>query len=576
MYNEFFTITNFREKLLPRLSDTHVCCALCGRSFPRLWASHLKSHADFLEPQRKLKRIRKPEKLVELEQQEHPDGPVDPWMERQETLSETYARLFGPTSLINALVEKTLELYAPSRMEWTLMEQLENKAEWFTITPESTGWPCNRLTREALKKHFRGRHTVGVKSRFKSKTKVVVFDVDAVPQWGESAADAQMRAKQVVRALVKVMKRHQLEPHVSASGGKGYHVSLFFDEMISHTMARNLFVYFTNHPDVSMDRVSVECLPLTKAIKLPLGIHWEAKTFCGFVDAFTLTPLTDPYRYYLQIRPIPRKLLDQFEAERKALKARKRKIRMDDSWSAAATEMAFKLGIEARGTRHNTTLRAAAYAVNHLKPGSYDELLEILVDWSQKQYQLNGANIRTRWFAHLKDLDHIAKYVWEHRFTGGIQASVDFTAGDVHWIRSKTPNLAAQRLLLAALYQYRMVGGYFYFGFARMQQLTGMAKDSLVDAIRELRDERGVLKIVENYSHQTGLRKSKTNQYTLTEVPGTQDIDTVLATITSGTWTVDLWYRLLLKLFTRQQLKKAYPFSYHRILAVIENKRIAG
>jgi len=112
------------------------------------------------------------------------------------------------------------------------------------------------------------------------------------------------------------------------------------------------------------------------------------------------------------------------------------------------------------------------------------------------------------------------------------------------------------------------VGGHFYFGFARMQQLTGLAKDSLVNAIEKLREERGILKIVEKYSHQTGLGKSKTNKYVLTEAPEHQGMDSVLKMVTSETWTPDLWFQLLQMVFTPAQVKKQHPFAYHRILAI--------
>lgn len=570
MYEELLTITDFERKLLPHLSDIEIRCALCNKTFPRLWGAHLRSHADFLLPKQAMKRVRKPQATIEAEQLANPEQIIDPWTERPEKLSETYSRLFGATSLLNALVDKTFRLYSPSREEWTLMEHLPQKAEWTTITSESTGWPwhTNYLTKDRLKEHFQGRYTLGIKPRGKSRTKVIVLDVDSVPQWGKSPSGAEARAKQTTRALVRVMKRHKLDPHVTASGSKGYHISLYFDSLISNTMARNLHTYMVNHPDVPMEGVQVECLPQNRAVKLPLGIHWGTKKFCAFVDPLTLIPLTDPYSYFLKIRPMNRKVLDEFVKEPEAQKSHKRKRRMDDSWSAVATEMAYKLGIEARGTRHHTALRAAAYLINYVKPDTFDHFEDLLVEWSQKQYKEKGANIRTSWFEHLLDVKRIAKYVWENRFSGGIELSVDFTASDVHWICSQTGDLAAQRLLLAALYQQRTVGGHFYFGFARMQQLTGLAKDSLAHALEELRENRGILKIVQKYSHQTGLGKSKTTKYALAEVPEHQGIDSVLKTVTSETWTRDLWFQLLQMVFTPAQIKQLHPFAYHRILAI--------
>ncbi|MCL6444519.1 MAG: hypothetical protein K6T83_13885 [Alicyclobacillus sp.] len=568
MYHELLTVKGFETKLKPRLQEQEVRCALCGRTFRRLSATHLNTHADFLLPRRGTKWIRKSKATIEAERQIDPNEPIDPWTQRPETLSETYARLFGPLNLLDALVEQTFRLYSPRRDEWTLMEHLPNKAQWLTITPASTGWPwpTNHLTKFRLKEHFQGRHTVGIKAKTNSWTNVIVFDVDSTPRSYGSSSDVEARAKHTTRALVRVMKKQGFEPHVSASGGKGYHISLFFHPRIRWTEARNLYHYFVNHPDVPLDEVQVECLPMGRAVKLPLGLHWGTGKFCTFVDPLTLIPVTDPYEYFLGIRPMSRKVIDEFVKEKEAQQPRRRKTHMGVSWSAQATEVAFKIGIEAPGTRHNTTLRAAAYLLHHMNPQTFQEFFGFLIQWSQAQYQENHKNIRTAWLAHYQDARRIAKYVWEHRFTGGLRIAVDFRAGDVHWIRSQTPNLATQRLLLAALYQYRIVSGPFYFGFARMQQLTGLAKDSLCEAIRELRERRGILKMIENYSHRTGLGKSKTTKYTLTQVPDSKGMDSVLVTVTSDTWSQNLWYDLLVRVCTKEQLRKDYPFAYHRIL----------
>ena len=162
----------------------------------------------------------------------------------------------------------------------------------------------------------------------------------------------------------------------------------------------------------------------------------------------------------------------------------------------------------------------------------------------------------------------IVSYVWKKRFTGGISLSVKITALDIHWIVGQTSDLAAQRLLLAALFQQRVVSGPFYFGINRMEQLTGLARDSLVKSIHTLRDQLGILKVVENYSHQPGLGNSKTNKYCFTKIPESKGFDAVLTEVTAETWTKDLWFQLLQLVYTQSQIKKMHPFAYHRILAV--------
>lgn len=48
-----------------------------------------------------------------------------------------------------------------------------------------------------------------------------MFDVDAVRQPTEADGETVMRVRHTTQALVVVMKRHHLEPHVSAAAEKG-------------------------------------------------------------------------------------------------------------------------------------------------------------------------------------------------------------------------------------------------------------------------------------------------------------------------------------------------------------------
>ncbi|MGV3467367.1 MAG: TOTE conflict system archaeo-eukaryotic primase domain-containing protein [Heyndrickxia sp.] len=374
MYNELLTISHFESRFLPLLKEGPVTCALCNKSFPHLWP-HLRVHSDFLEKKRGLKRIRKTKNEKAEERHTYPNQVIDLWTIRKETLPETYTRLFGPTSLINGMIDQVFRLYEPSKSEWTIMEP-SSSPKWSTITTETKGWAMktNFLTKYLIKEHFRGQITVGIRSRSKYNSKFMVFVIDAAPQGGETYAIAENRAKQTTLALVKVIKRHNLEPHVIGSGSKGYHISLFFDNYISYKIIKSLFNYFFNHPDVPIKGVKVECLPLKHAVKLPLGIHWGAKKFCSFLDPLTLVPLVNPYLYLLKIKPINRNILDSFLKETEAKKPHKRKMQMDTSWSLDSMEMSYKIGIEERGTRHDKTLLAAAYAMNHFKPKSEGEL----------------------------------------------------------------------------------------------------------------------------------------------------------------------------------------------------------
>jgi hypothetical protein len=83
------------------------------------------------------------------------------------------------------------------------------------------------LTDNILRDHFSGDRTVGIFYGGKGGTKFLVFDVDAE---GDSSAQ-YIRVNGILSALV----RAGIDPtdiHVMFSGLKGYHVQLFFEDML--------------------------------------------------------------------------------------------------------------------------------------------------------------------------------------------------------------------------------------------------------------------------------------------------------------------------------------------------------
>ncbi len=85
-------------------------------------------------------------------------------------------------------------------------------------------------------------------------------------------------------------------------------------------------------------------------------------------------------------------------------------------------------------------------------------------------------------------------------------------------------------------------------------------------AITELRDKIGIMTVAKNYSHQTGYFKAQTTNYRLSEVPDKDVISTTLVSVDEDSWSADLWFHLLKVVFTVDELRKLYPFAWHRIV----------
>ena len=74
--------------------------------------------------------------------------------------------------------------------------------------------------------------------------------------------------------------------YVSFSGGKGYHVEMFFDRLVYTNRLYALYSTVISQSDLDPRKVEFRPLP-GNAIKLPLSIHGKTGNVCWFVDQKT-------------------------------------------------------------------------------------------------------------------------------------------------------------------------------------------------------------------------------------------------------------------------------------------------
>ncbi|MDP9729678.1 TOTE conflict system archaeo-eukaryotic primase domain-containing protein [Alicyclobacillus tolerans] len=575
MYAKPLTVEEAIEEMIPVLKEPPIQCALCGRYFERITPGHLRTHAEFLRSKTGVKWFRPKQERKDNDDedmQSSSDNEPAPWKYRDETLMETYERLFGGKDQLTACVQKLLDLYKPHRGKWLLMDKpvLPSYATWYQVSSEDPAFKPNRLCVSILKEHLMLECTVGVFPKSQYETHFVTWDVDAKPLYGSPSRNASIEAEKAALAITSILRKWGINPHVIMSGGKGYHVTVFFRTGVSIKLAMQLFNAVLQHPDGPQVGVGlkVECLPIQRGNKLPLGINWGAGRYCGFLDPHTLELLANPYEYLLNIVPDNTKTLFEIQDDGLAERKRDSTVVVERSWSADITEGAFKVGIVTPGTRHDTLVRVAAYVRNtpSLCPDSFAEFVDVLMAWSRKEYEQHRTNIKTGWAEHLRDLERVAKYVWSHPLTPGVPRTVRITAAVVHWIRSQTPVLAEQQLAFAAWFRMTQIEEHFYFGYQQAREMTALAKDSLDKALKALRD-KGILCVTDEYFHSSkGIVPSRTRKYRFGNSPPKSTSTAVLLTLTHDQWEPSLWFRLLRTLMTREQLKAFYPFAYHRIL----------
>lgn len=124
--------------------------------------------------------------------------------------------------------------------------------------------------------HVYGNYALAVFAGPRS-TKFITFDVDV--------HDPEL-VRSVMAALehLGIPREYQ---HVSTSGGKGYHIDVFFDCFVYNSVAKNLYSLVIDLVGCTIH--DVEFRPTnTQSIKLPLTRHYRTGNYCWFLDRDTL------------------------------------------------------------------------------------------------------------------------------------------------------------------------------------------------------------------------------------------------------------------------------------------------
>lgn len=152
-----------------------------------------------------------------------------------------------------------------------------------------------KLTNDVVTSHVNSEKTVGVKLGNQGLTKFLTFDIDIINE-----EDRKETTLKLVQKLNEYYGISMQDIHVWFSGKKGYHVDLYFDDIIPEKM----LIPFYNEVLLVLSETAkrIERRPTTGlGVKLPLGVHKETGEVCYYVDNQTLEKL--PLSYFLDIEP---------------------------------------------------------------------------------------------------------------------------------------------------------------------------------------------------------------------------------------------------------------------------------
>lgn len=271
----------------------------------------------------------------------------------------------------NTIIPRMKELYVSNTERFVMMKN------GLTFTPKFGG-KYKRLDDAALYAHLTQTMTVCVFGGERG-TKFACFDVDI--------DDVELLRRVILGLTTYGIPYENI--CVSSSGGKGYHVEVFFDGEVATGMLKEMYMYITETSQ--LPRKKVEFRPTAKqSIKLPLGIHIKTGNICWYLDRNTFEPITgdEGYRYVFGIKRMPAgdimKLVADHREEYQALfPPRQRKEMVDsDAEFPIITDGNFPKLTEP-GTRHNTMVAIAVYLFAQGKGA--EEIHQELLRWVDKQ-----------------------------------------------------------------------------------------------------------------------------------------------------------------------------------------------
>ena len=244
-----------------------------------------------------------------------------------------------------------------------------------------------------------GKNTIGVFSS-KNESKFFVFDIDSY----SSKQQAMTVAWYIKQFLKKYFKEEEI--HISFSGFKGYHVTLFFQDPVPiETLIKFYAIVLHQIQAQQFVDIVVEMRPdgLNKGIKLPMGINFrnfdDSNNYSYFCDS-NFKPIENEVAYFMTIEKssvdILNDILMRYEnictndySDDDASLDKRKKVKSESNnelfinYPKGKLKEIMENGLDNIGTRHNYSFLIAMYLKKiGLKE---DEAFKWLVDWNRKQ-----------------------------------------------------------------------------------------------------------------------------------------------------------------------------------------------
>ena len=444
----------------------------------------------------------------------------------------------------NAVIAKLNELYITTRRKYLV----QTPDGYITLDTSSNPsfWTLND---GMMKRHLSGVNTYGV---FNANTvnKFMTFDVD----YADDDAMARWATLKLIDVLTRDFNVARKDIHVSISGGKGFHVDLFFDRALPVATVETFYSNVLKASD--LPAAKVEFRPTyAQGVKLPLGIHQKTGARCWFVDDVTLTPIKSEL-YIVGVEPMPAELIedgaivltDEQEAEfREIVERTDTTVNIVDT-SKALRKAAEILGVgrlTASNTRHSATLTLASFFNSQGidREDAINSIMEVLHNTPREYFSKGSTPEHWR-----KEAERLVKIAYERNYTlGNADRPITIYKSEILAVLA-VGTFRRKQLAYAMLTTSKRYGNIFYLTTNTAMQMMGVkSRETVQSAIKKL-VEVGFIEYVRKgeidkaRSAELGRPQYKPNKYRLLidkPAEGEQHVE-----VTSGQNVIDVAYLL--------------------------------
>ena len=372
------------------------------------------------------------------------------------------------------IASRFADLYVSYRQRFVMMR------EGMSYVPKHNGHDVP-LSNSIICGHLNRKYAICVYAGSLS-SKFICFDVD----------DGN---KDTVRKIIDTLtdlgfERNKI--YVSTSGGKGYHVEIFFDGLMYTDRLKILYTYVCNKND--LDTRKVEFRPTAgQSIKLPLSVHRKTGNVCWYLDRETFVPI-ETQDYVMQIQRVGVEPANEIIKSIKHLPlALPNYDRGDDPVMEISDKERDEIcgdrypDIKQDGERHNLMIQIAVH--NRYRGLSPAACKDELVHWYRRQ---NQSLIKENEKSVMNDIDQMIRWAYGEKFQVAKRENIATFASSDFKMLAAQPSQGRRKVMFYVLLCVKRYG-HATASAQKMADELGLSRQGVIKALRLLEAEKWLM-----------------------------------------------------------------------------------